>query len=1199
MKNLNPFTIPLNQASLIEASAGTGKTYTMANLYLRLVLGIDCNPLNVEQILVVTFTKAATQELRDRIRAKLARTAEIFQKTGDELTAELQKDDLLNDFYKAIQPKLSEALLRLRIAERNMDVATIFTIDSFCQKMLFQYAFDSGVRFDIQLETDESELLQRLSEESWRELFYPASLEETKLVADLLGSPAQTLGKIWKYLSEILPAISESQQAWLAEDYTQQAAQFSQFFAKARAYWKENYAETISPLQTAFARQNDEGVKILNGTSYKQNSFENKWLPTINSWAEKTDWSFPAKELSYFTQSLLEEKASKGAEVLRSPHFVKWDEFCEEYQQFGNVSQQIETKLLYRYFTHLRQKLADYKAHHLEKNFSDMVNYFHQALQGENGKNLAEKIRQQFHFAMIDESQDTNQTQYQIFKRIFIDVPKGVEQGFIMIGDPKQSIYKFRGADIFAYLEASEKVTETFTLSRNWRSLPDVVNMVNQLFTMPADQPPFLYPEINFSPVEPKQSSDQLLGEQHSINFYYQPNGYNTALEAEQCAEQICQQLNNAQGQLFVEVQDENGIVQKPLEPKDIAILVRSHSEAAEIKRSLAKRNLQSVYLSEKQSVFASQEASDLELILKACLNPFSQKTVLTALGTPLWGLSSDQIFEMKHDELKWEQCVADFSHYHQLWQTQGVLPMLHQLFMQQNIVARINGKADTGRRLTNILHLAELLQEKMETAENEATLLRWFMQQIENPKDDSDGQVLRLESEADLIKIVTIHKSKGLEYPVVWLPFVAKNAKGAGSETMSLYRNKENKLEWDFNSGDEEIASLRNKAEYAEDLRLLYVALTRAKFQLHLVLPEKWGNAWNAMHYLLGNGKLTKDANSAAYIDAKLQGLSYQAVTLAEEITTSRYEPKFEQAEQVVAKEFTGKIRETGTITSFTALHAQSERLQNSQQNSLLAMFGDDAQDYDKSTIVQNVSELLDETDTFSPYQFPHSTKVGNLLHRFFELLDFSQPIDLTSIQTLCEQLGLDDAWHEPVKQWFEQILQTPFGDKPFSLSQTNPQKRLNEWQFYLRLTNRSALPKLNHLLKKEGRLAPNLPDLQLFQLDGFVRGFVDCIVEVDNKFYVIDYKSNFLGYLAQDYSPEKIEKTMGQYRYDLQYLLYTLAVHRYLGYRLGENYDYERDFGGVAYLFLRGMNGTENSGVYFDKPSKALIEGMDQLFG
>lgn len=1207
MNILDPLSLPLNQSCLIEASAGTGKTYTMANLYLRLILGVGCDPLNVEQILVVTFTKAATQELRDRIRAKLSDVAKWFENPESEEAKTGLAEPFLQKLYAEVRPNLAKALLRLRIAEQEMDLASIFTIDSFCQKMLFQYAFDSGVRFDIDLQTDESELLKQLSEETWRELFYPADLAQAAIAQKVLHSPHSALAQVKSHLSEMLPVLSPEQQQFLNADLHEETARYLPFISETKQYWREHREEIVAPIQQQF----DSNSKTLNGSSYKPD-FLKKWLETLDEWAENDDLTFLADPLNRFSQSFIEQKTNKNSNIIQSVHFEKIDQFITQYQnEFEQLDSLLDIQTTFRFFEALRAKLSAYKNSHIEKNFTDMILYFYHALTSEKGTVLAEKIRKQFKFAMIDESQDTNQVQYDIFNAIFMKDP---HCGFILIGDPKQSIYKFRGADIYSYLNASNEVAEKFTLNKNWRSLPDIVQGVNNLFTFPKDSEnsPFLSPEIQFQSVEYKKPESELLNGNKAWNIYLQPEAYNRGhlksdLIAEQCADQICRQLNSAaQGALFIEedreIETENGMrkqrIQRPLEAEDIAILVRSHNDATRIKKALAARNIQSVYLSEDNNVYSSQEAKDLAFILSACLNPYAPKAILTALATSSWGFDSAEIYQLKNSENMWENYVEEFIHYQHIWKSQGILPMLHQLFMQKGIISRLKTSENADRKITNLLHLSELLQAETANTENEFALLRRFVQQIENPQGN-DEQILRLESEEKLIKIITIHKSKGLEYPVVWMPFIAKKSQGAASEAISFYRDENQQLRWDFNSKNKAVIDIKNNAEYAEDLRLLYVALTRAKYQLHLILPTEFSSSWNAMHYILANGNLGKTGvqSQPALLDKGFQEENSRFITLSDTTPPAlKYQPATTETKSAVAKTFSSTISGSGQITSFTALQAQNERLQNFQVKRPLAG-ADHGLDYDQEHIATPVVNDEDLMQAFSPYHFPHSTKVGNLLHKFFELWDFRQTASDTAIATLCEQLNLDEQWIAPTQTWFECIKTTPFGGG-IQLAHIAPQQRLNEWQFYLRLRNEKALPQLNRLLQNESALAKKLPDLQLKQLDGFVRGFVDMIAQIDGKFYIIDYKSNFLGYIAEDYSPQRIEKVIGQYRYDLQYLLYTLAVHRYLTSRLGENYNYERDFGGVAYLFLRGMNGEENSGVYFEKPSKTLIEQLDTLF-
>ncbi|MDO9676320.1 exodeoxyribonuclease V subunit beta [Glaesserella parasuis] len=1195
MNPLNSLQLALNQSSLIEASAGTGKTYTMANLYLRLILGVRCpSPLTVEQILVVTFTKAATQELRDRIREKLVNVGKWFRDPSSKEAQDALREPFLAELYQEVQPRLNECLLRLSIAEREIDLASIFTIDSFCQKMLFQFAFSSGIRFDIDLLSNEDELLTRLSEETWRELFYPMGLAETVAVAEELKTPSDALTAVKGYLYGDFPDLAAENQ-WLTQGISSYLADYQALLQEAKQHWLAVGAEAESLIVAEINKNYKKGEKkSLSRRAYQMRWIEN-WLKELNEWATSGSHYFPTNSLSRFCQDFINEKAEEGAEPLTHTIFAKNQDYLTAYQtQFEGKSKAI---LLYQFFSHLRQKLADYKQTHKEKSFGDMLSFLLSALQSERGDTLAQQIRALYPFAMIDEFQDTNQQQYEVFQRIFMD-QNASEQGFIMIGDPKQSIYKFRGADIFTYLTAKNEVQEQATLDRNWRSVPEVVESCNRLFQFPeGDNPPFLYHGIPFQPVKAKEASDTLVGEQATRCLLISTE-FDEQLVAAHCAYQIQQQLKKSeQGLLFVQKEEGN----RPLEAKDITILVRSHKQASLIRAELLKRHIPSVFFSERNSVYETQEAQDLRFILSACLTPYRQSSLLSAIGTSLWGLTSTDIFNIKQDEKAWDNMVETFVGYQQVWLHQGILPMLHQIFVKENIIQRINALPNAERRITDLLHLAELLQGAMPNLENEFALLRWYEQQLDNPDGYADEQKQRLESEESLVKVVTIHGSKGLEYPVVWLPFVAKASQPAKSKPITIYQNDEGKAHWSFGSQSDEIKKYIDKAEFAEDLRLLYVAVTRAKYQLNLILPSQFDEKWNSLSYLLSNGEIgtggiAPSQNTQYYLAQK--GIKAELITVNNDVPEDNWQPTLVQPIDIEAKSFTGKIRTVGQITSFTALQAQNERLQHKGQNTPLATFGDEAQDYDRTEFIAS-DFLEDNAQPYSRYQFPHSTKVGNLLHKFFEHWDFQQAVDQTQLQALCEQLNLDEAWLEPLTTWFEQVIQTPFGEQAVSLTQIFTHKRLNEWQFYLRLSNKEALYRLNQLLKKHSPLAKQLPDLTLYNLEGFVRGFVDCIAQIDGKFYVIDYKSNFLGYLPQDYQAEKLAKTMGQFRYDLQYLLYTLAVHRYLSARLGENYNYEQHFGGVAYLFLRGMNGEPNSGVYFDKPSQELIEEMDRLFG
>lgn len=1176
MQELNPIELPLNKSVLIEASAGTGKTFTIANIYLRLVLGVGCLPLQVEQILVVTFTKAATEELKDRIRKNIQQCADFLQDKVDGVDVENSGKSYRNnlEFLSGLYPQIKdiqEALLRLSIAEREIDTASVFTIHGFCQKMLVQFAFESGVRFDLDLQPNQSELFKNLSREVWREQFYPQGIEATKFISELLVTPENVLNGIRKYLSTELPEADN----FLTQDFLAYLEKYQQFIDEVKAYWRKNGEEL-----TAIIRDDLAYKRTLHGGWYKAATFEDG-VSVMEEWVVSQSLRLP-NEFYLFTAEKIAAGTKKSCEPMAIEHLVKNQAFFTTYQQdFENNFAPI---LQYQFLAALREKLKTYKATHPQRGFDDLLIMLNQALkQPQTGKALAKKIRMIYPFAMIDEFQDTDLTQYDIFRQIFMAENAG--NGFIIIGDPKQSIYKFRGADIFTYLKAAKQTDVQFTLGKNWRSLPEVVQAVNNLFNFAnSEKFPFIYQDIAFYPVKADENKGKLISPQGHFVCY---STENSKLDdwAEVCAYQIHQQFKAMKtGEFGVE----KGGKFTPFSAKDIAILVRKGSQAERIKKALAKRNIKSVYFSETATVFESEIAVELYYLLQAGLNPYHYQALFSALGSTLWGLTAAEIYRYKENEMLLEHKVNQFVEYNTLWRVQGVLPMLHKIYLEQGIIQRLMGMANADRLITDLLHLSEILQEKSQELESEAELLRWYEKQIVEA-ENSDEQKLRLESEEELIKIVTIHGSKGLQYPIVWLPFAAQAGDG-DKNNFGIYRNESDELTWYFGNDETARNAIKNE-EYAEDLRLFYVALTRAESQLNLVVPKEISGE-SPLHYVLSNGELPKEKRSISdYLKDK--NITADVVEVEADLPLEIWENS-EQTENYQAKTFTGNIRVVGQVTSFTSLYSQHERFSEGK----ISRVEDFALDRDPY-IEKDEIEYGENLEPFSPYQFPSGAKVGLALHRFFEYCYFNKAIETENVAKLCEQLDLDEQWIEPTRQWLERILATPLADAGFCLKEVDEKRRLNEWHFYLRLKNDKALKQLNRLLKQHTTIANSLPELQLPQLEGFVRGFVDCIVQMNGKFYVIDYKSNFLGYLPHNYSMKNLEREIGKQRYDLQYLLYTLAVHRYLNVRLGDNYDYDRDFGGVAYLFLRAMNAENSDGVYFNKPSKILIEEMDKLFG
>ena len=1196
---LNPITLPLNQISLIEASAGTGKTYTIGSLYLRLLLKAGENnfsrPLNVEEILVVTFTEMATEELKKKIRERITDAIDkltAFAETKD-------KSSFKNDeFLTALSQDLDifEAIHRLKLAEQNMDLAAIYTIHGFCRRMLMQYAFHSGIHFNLELIKDQSDLLVRFANEFWREHFYPLPFEMADFIANELGSPDYVLSLLESDLGKNLIVDLENQQA-LSISITEFLHQYlGEYFKDIKAlkdFWLESAGKISELITEELNKDYAKGEpKSLSRRSYNTSRLA-KWIEQVNAWAnDSRDYVLNETLMSYFTQSALGEKGEEGASPFIAPIFAELEERASALMS----PDLLRRVILYHYRQGLQQKLLDYKLNHQEKSFDDLLRLFCEALQGPQGNELAEMIRFQYPFAMIDEFQDTDSQQYAIFSKIYRDNPEK-NTGFIMIGDPKQAIYRFRGADIFTYLKASDEAQSRFELTKNYRSEKNLVDGVNALFDFP--QSPFIYQNINFTAVD---SSDDHLRfylngkAEPAYRFYLtESDKVNKTEMAKICAISIQHWLKSAAENQAV---FQNKDTCKTLQPANIAVLVKNRYEAADVIQELQKLGIASGYLSDQSSVFDSHVAVELLRILKACLN-VAERPILNAIATALFGLNAADIHQIQQNEADWQRWADSFAQYQQTWQRQGILVMLHQILLEQGISERLLSQATGERDLTDFLHLAEILQQAATLHESEAALLSWFEKQIQG-EGRQEAQI-RLESERQLVKIVTIHKSKGLEYDLVWLPFLAVPSKIPTAGDINVYYSKErDETLWDMENRN---LNALYEETFAEELRLLYVALTRAKYQMAFALPAQFDKKWNALHYVLSQGEIGKEIALSAPKDTEtlLQAFKEKMRDNVEICTKPNLEafptlsinPK---NDELKAAEFTGNIEQDWRITSFTSIE-QGHRRQNYFAESAgkkHAIF-DDAKDYDSQNAIEISTALLSENES-NILDLPRGKQVGTALHRHFENCYFSDLANTEEIDKLRQSLQLDETFTEPLQNWLQQISHTPLSNEiGIALADLANKDCIKEMPFYLAIREHFDVEAFNRALKAHHHL-PSEP-LQFEQIQGMVRGSIDLVFRHNGKYYLVDYKSNFLGSTLADYNEDELKKEMLHSHYDWQYLIYTLALHRYLQ-SVMPKYDYARDFGGVFYLFLRGMNGEPQSGVFYDRPSVELITELDGVF-
>jgi exodeoxyribonuclease V beta subunit len=1177
---LETMTFPLHGARLIEASAGTGKTFTIAGLYLRLLLGHGskhtrhASALTVDQILVVTFTEAATAELRDRIRARIhdARLAFSRGKSNDPV----------------IQPLLAEftdhqlATRLLLNAERQMDEAAVYTIHGFCQRMLTQNAFESGSRFNNEFVTDESHLKAQVVADYWRRQFYPLPLNLAAEVRRLWASPAALLEKIGGYLtgaplSLTTPVMEGDLAALHQHNLTRIDAMKAAWLAAA-----DDIHDCIA----------NSGI---NKRSYTKKSLP-EWIASVSDWAAQPTHGYEVSDkLERFAQDVLVEKTPSGD----APRHAVF----EAVQAFLAEPVSLEAPLLAHAITHCRTLLAKAKASKQWLSFDDLLTQLSASLDGDDEGTLAARIRTLYPVAMIDEFQDTDPLQYSIFSRIYLPHP---QCGLFMIGDPKQAIYGFRGADIFTYIKARNQVSAHYTLGTNWRSSADMVAAVNQIFTLPDS--PFIYD--NDIPFLPVSASPKAAGRAWLLNGEVQPALTYWAMAADApvtkgayldtmaaaTASQIQTILTAAQqGQAQF---THGGAIQAcdSIQAGDIAVLVRTGNEGRLIKDALAQQGIASVYLSNRDSVFTSAIAPDMQRLLQAVLTPDNDRAMRAALASPLFALNAQQLDALNNDENEWENALNEFKQYRQLWLDRGVLPMLRAVLSLRHIAERWLEEPDGERQLTDFMHLSELLQQATQEIDSDHGLLRWLAQSIADAEQGlggSDEAIQRLESERNLVQIVTIHKSKGLEYELVFLPFVLSYREASEGK---YYDASSGKTLLDI-SGQEASIQQADKERLAEDLRLIYVALTRAVYGCFIgVAPlrngrsskEPTGVHYSALGYLLQNAQ---QGGLALFAESLHQqtALACVAVTEPPAVPESVFVPLDEPLPPLSARSLSHEIDRLWRITSYSGLVKQGSH-QHDASFEIGGFDVDSADEHDEAALAEPERSI---------FTFPRGAQPGTFLHSLFEEVEFTQPAgdehNTRIITDLMEREQIDTDWLPVLQSLVDTVLSTPLNGKDLCLNQKAPHQRLTEMEFLLPIEVLSA-PALNRVVQRHDPLSAKAGDLGFYTVQGMLKGFIDLVFEHQGKYYVLDWKSNHLGDEVAAYQGARLAQAMAEHRYDLQYQLYALALHRFLRSRLA-GYDYQQHFGGVYYLFLRGMDGTSQHGIFNAKPSQAMLEELDYL--
>jgi exodeoxyribonuclease V beta subunit len=1153
-EGLDVFALPFDGITAVEASAGTGKTTTITRLYVRLLL--ECE-LPVERILVLTYTRAATAELRARLRALLGAVRAALAHGRDD-----------DPFLAALRARLADpvrALERIEDSLRSFDLAAVFTIHGFCQRALAARAFESGEPFDAELIGDPGELLAEVVEDFWRRELYGASPLFVDYVLEEGLAPSVLAGEV---------------RGWVGRPYLAvRAAADPADTAACEAAFADAWADARAALGAA--RGADVSGRVAG------------WLEDA---AARLATATPRLDFGKGIERLA--RATRGRRLAVEPPVVQ---ACARLvaardalrDRFARRASALRARLL----AQARGDLEARKRRLEVQSYDDLLLRLHRALEDpRRGDALGAALRADYPAALVDEFQDTDPVQYAILRRIW----GGQGLPVFLVGDPKQAIYGFRGADVFAYLRARREAEGPYPLDVTWRAAPRLVEALNALFG--HARRPFLLPQIDFRRAKAAAAAQRapLTGTGDGdapFRLWVLDEAANKEDARDRAARAMAAEVARL---LALGARGEARLGGEPLGGGHVAVLVRTNEEGRRVREALTAYGVACVQQA-ADSVFHAPAAVEVERVLLAVAEPANAARVRAALATTLLGATGEALVQLAADEEAWARRVEAFQRWHALARTHGFARMFRTLLAEEEVAAQLLALPDGERRLTDVLHLAELLAERAREQRGGLDgLVEWLAQRRAEPGDPSDdAEQLRLESDEQLVTIVTVHKSKGLEYPIVFCPFLWDGWLNAGRRADLEFHDPaaDDRACLDLGSPEQAAAvPLARREELAERLRLLYVALTRARERCYVVWGRLPGAETSPLAWLLHEppdpaddpvealARHVKSLDAATWrvqldrLAAKANGAiaveplppPAPAARLALSVTPAT----------LAARPFPGQVPAPWSVVSFSSLTAGS---------------GAEAPDYDAGPPA--AAAPAGRRDAFA---FPRGVRAGSCLHAILERIDFTDA-DPAARRTVVEAVlaahGFEREWVPAVCDLLARTLATALDAAgTIRLARVGRADRLDEVEFHYPLAGLRPAA-LCRLLDRHG--IPTGPlDGAGTSLRGYMKGFIDLVFACDGRYWIADYKSNWLGDAPADYAAERLPAVMAAHGYHLQYLIYTVVLHRWLGRRL-RGYDYDTHVGGVFYLFLRGLDPASGParGVFHARPGRALVEALDAL--
>ncbi len=1165
----NPLTVPLRGTHLVEAGAGTGKTHGLTALVLRLLVEGAVVP---EQLALVTFTDAATRELRARARTRLALLAERLAgraPRSDDAQVEALVERHAND---------DAARRRVEVARMSWDDATVATIHGFCRRLLGDFSLETGASFTDVEPSDGSQVMQRAIEDFWRRHVVSAEPAQAEWVLSWCETPGQLLELLKDPLrvpaTSVIPDCGPADLEAIERELDGLAAAGTRLQrsgaipallaeldahphlsqAKASPYLRATLATTAAALAECFAGHGPRGfrdvtvahVRTLSRAAIVEGTFPKKrdlgWLPEP---AAVLDWA---------------------------------DAVCAGFARHARVRR---VAFLRGALDEVRGRLDQHRRDRRIVTFDDLVRDTAQLLAGSGGIRARDAIRARLKVAVVDEFQDTDAEQYAIFRALFHGRSDGA---LFLVGDPKQAIYRFRGGDVFAYAQAADDAgANGWSLTANWRSDERLIDAVNGLFDdsrrMPA--PAFVHEFIRFERARfgaPRRRAPALppIAQPLTVWTFDTPEPLTKGAANDRVDFAIAAEIARLRREF-------------PGARLRIAVLARTWRELASCAAELSRWRIASTQ-SSARSVFDGSEADALRVVLESLADLRDVRKARAALTGELIGFDEATLRGFADGAQEWDLALALLVRFAAIAGEDGPAALVRAL--AQHAGPRWLAQADGSRRLSTLVQLGEVLQCECGAGAGIAAQVVALERRASGPA--SPDAELRPEVGTDAVELLTVHKSKGLEWDVVFAPYLWSGRDEARDNSairairpVRFHRERGGLL---VDIGSEERDAHRERAlqeAYAESMRLAYVALTRARCRAYTAwfsanTAEDSPFAW-LLHQKDGAGTrgMNRPPSSQAVHDrlGEWRDAARDAIAIVDLPEVGDRDPLADATSPtLVARAFRGHIDRRFAMLSYSALFGEG---------------GEEQPDHDQRAPALAAPEPGPVPDT------PRGPRFGECVHQVLEKYDFAEPESQDNLARIAAIVREEFRFDEDVEQYVIELAGSVARAAPLGgATLAGMSRRYPELEFFFPLED-VDLAAVRSALAREPRYERSAADFARLRprWHGLMHGYIDLVFADGDAHGLLDYKTNYLGGRVEDYEGESLARAVRAADYDLQYLIYSVALVRHLRRRHGARFDYDRHFGGVSYLFLRGLEG--GAGVYRDKPPRAVIDALDRAFG